>query len=168
MEERNRAIASRARATSPAPSPRHRRDRSVGSSGSTRFPVSVSGATTSERKPVRQSLEVPDSSPAPVDTAHSTTNGSSEGTPATAEDTNTSADAPTADRASTPPSATTTAPASAVPSSVTNEVKKTGSLSRSSRYSHITGIKRDEVDSSGSDVPPKPVGVTLEDKPIDD
>ncbi|GBF61012.1 rho-GTPase-activating protein [Trichophyton mentagrophytes] len=168
MEERNRAIASRARATSPAPSPRHRRDRSVGSSGSTRFPVSVSGATTSERKPVRQSLEVPDPSPAPIDIAHNNTNGSSEGTPATAEDTNASADAPTTDRAATPPSATTTTPASAVPSSVTNEVKKTGSLSRSSRYSHITGIKRDEGDNSATDVPPKPVGVTLEDKPIDD
>ncbi|KAK2858470.1 hypothetical protein FQN49_004697, partial [Arthroderma sp. PD_2] len=51
MEERNRAIASRARGTSPAPSPRHRRDRSVGSSGSTRFPVSVPGSTPSERKP---------------------------------------------------------------------------------------------------------------------
>ncbi|KAM5451268.1 Rho-GTPase-activating protein 8 [Microsporum audouinii] len=167
MEERNRAIANRARGTSPAPSPRHRRDRSVGSSGSTRFPVSVSGVTTSERKPVRHSLEVPDATP--TDTTNPHTNGTSEDTSAATESAAALADAPSTDRASTPPNTTTTITASAVPSSITGEVQMTGSLSRSSRYSHITGIKREEADSTASDVPaPKPVGVTLEDKPIDD
>ena len=75
MEERNRALlekatGSRSRATSPAPSPRgtsHRRDRSVGGSG-TRFPIQTSPSATNERGhrqslgpvlPKRTSLEVP-------------------------------------------------------------------------------------------------------------
>ncbi|KAH8698293.1 RhoGAP and Fes/CIP4 domain protein [Talaromyces proteolyticus] len=57
MEARNRAIANRSRATSPAPAARHRRDRSTdGSLG--RFPVNVSSPQGPERKS-RQSLDVP-------------------------------------------------------------------------------------------------------------
>ena len=65
MEARNRAIASRSRAASPAPialaNGRHRRDRSTGPA-ETRFPVVTSPtAETHPRPRARHSLEVPDS-----------------------------------------------------------------------------------------------------------
>lgn len=57
MEARNRAIASRSRATSPAHTSRHRRDRSTdGSMG--RFPINVGSPQGADRK-ARQSLDVP-------------------------------------------------------------------------------------------------------------
>lgn len=60
VEARNRAIASRSRATSPAPGARHRRDRSTdGSQGSGRFPINVGSPHGSERRNPRQSLDVP-------------------------------------------------------------------------------------------------------------
>lgn len=65
MEARNRAIADRSRANSPASSNRHRRDRSTGGSESTRFPINFGSPVS--RSHTRQSLEVPgsnDSSPA--------------------------------------------------------------------------------------------------------
>ena len=70
MEARNRAIASRSRASSPAPAAlgangrSHRRDRSVGGAEK-RFPVVSSPTATadSHRTRVRQSLDVPDSVP---------------------------------------------------------------------------------------------------------
>ncbi|KAI9731049.1 MAG: hypothetical protein M1834_005512 [Cirrosporium novae-zelandiae] len=65
MEERQRAIASRSRASSPAP-PRHRRDRSVGNPSDTRFPINPSGAgspstasSSTKRSSLRNSLDVP-------------------------------------------------------------------------------------------------------------
>lgn len=65
MEARNRAIASRSRASSPAPAGsgargHHRRDRSSGPA-ETRFPVTPSSTTSPVlgRLPLRQSLEVP-------------------------------------------------------------------------------------------------------------
>lgn len=62
VEARNRAIASRSRATSPAPGVRHRRDRSTdGSQGSGRFPINVASPHGTERKNPRQSLDVPSS-----------------------------------------------------------------------------------------------------------
>ncbi|EED21697.1 RhoGAP and Fes/CIP4 domain protein [Talaromyces stipitatus ATCC 10500] len=62
VEARNRAIASRSRATSPAPGARHRRDRSTdGSQGSGRFPINVGSPHGSERRNPRQSLDVPSS-----------------------------------------------------------------------------------------------------------
>ncbi|PCH05909.1 Fps/Fes/Fer/CIP4 homology [Penicillium occitanis (nom. inval.)] len=62
VEARNRAIASRSRATSPAPGARHRRDRSTdGSQGSGRFPINVNSPHGSERRNPRQSLDVPSS-----------------------------------------------------------------------------------------------------------
>ncbi|KAI5298702.1 major facilitator super transporter protein, partial [Ascosphaera pollenicola] len=77
QEARAKAIASRSRAVSPASSIRHRRDRSKGSDGSTRFPINVAGSVGSPTNgrngtsTVRNSLEVPLSSfsppPAPVD-----------------------------------------------------------------------------------------------------
>jgi hypothetical protein len=60
VEIRNKAIASRSRASSPAPSPArgHRRDRSSGGP-ETRFPIQTSPTVASERKGIRQSLDVP-------------------------------------------------------------------------------------------------------------
>lgn len=64
MEARNRAIASKSRASSPAPHPngqRHRRDRSSGPAD-TRFPIQTSPMTVTEsqrKAAVRASLEVP-------------------------------------------------------------------------------------------------------------
>jgi hypothetical protein len=71
MEARNRAIASRSRASSPVPQPNgrsHRRDRSSGPA-ETRFPIQTSPTSAAEglrKAAIRQSLEVPssqDSSP---------------------------------------------------------------------------------------------------------
>jgi hypothetical protein len=67
MEARNRAIASKSRAASPAPSAlsngrTHRRDRSIGPAD-TRFPVVTSPTAESHKPRTRQSLEVPESSP---------------------------------------------------------------------------------------------------------
>ena len=73
MEERNRAIASKSRNSSPAPhanGPRHRRDRST-DPPTTRFPVHTSppaSANESRRANIRASLEVPtenDEAPTP-------------------------------------------------------------------------------------------------------
>jgi len=64
MEARNRAIATRSRASSPQPTPgsrNHRRDRSSGGPD-TRFPIQTNSGpvvNTTERRPLRQSLEVP-------------------------------------------------------------------------------------------------------------
>ena len=61
MEERNRAIASKSRNSSPVPSangPRHRRDRSI-DPPSTRFPIHTSPPSGESKKAVRASLGVP-------------------------------------------------------------------------------------------------------------
>ncbi|EFW14435.1 hypothetical protein D8B26_008288 [Coccidioides posadasii str. Silveira] len=165
MEARNKAIADRSRANSPAPGYRHRRDRSIGGSESTRFPINVGSPTTAERRVGRQSLEVPGSvgSPTTVDYQrkaepsgnNAATNGN--GDSSAAQD-------------------------DATPSTPVAVVGKSNSLSRSGgRYSRITGLNRDSVgnvvpESAGGDAqgegaeqaPPRPVGVTLEDKPMDD
>lgn len=74
VEARNRAIASRSRAASPAPPTNgrtHRRDRSAGPA-ETRFPIHptssppASAADSQRRKAVRASLEVPDGTGSPV------------------------------------------------------------------------------------------------------
>ncbi|KAI5290416.1 hypothetical protein KEM52_000453 [Ascosphaera acerosa] len=62
QEARAKAIASRSRGVSPAASMRHRRDRSRGSDGSTRFPINVGSPTAVGKNgsnTVRNSLEVP-------------------------------------------------------------------------------------------------------------
>lgn len=170
MEARARAIADRSRANSPAPGYRHRRDRSVGGSESTRFPINVSSPTT-ERRGARQSLEVPGSvdSPSTTELHHrltETLNNSNNVTTNGSGATSSSAAAQEDSRPSTP---------SAV------VVGKSNSLSRSSgRYSRIAGLNRDSsgnvVPDSASEAlkeaaeqtPLRPVGVTLEDKPMDD
>ncbi|KAI1906351.1 Rho-GTPase-activating protein 8 [Ophidiomyces ophidiicola] len=153
-EARNRAIASRSRATSPAPGYRHRRDRSTGGSESTRFPINV-GSPTTERRATRQSLEVPGSLDSPVVADSRATDAPSQN--------------PLPNGGSST-SASDEAPAAAV--------AKSNSLSRSSgRYSRVAGLNRDSngnvvadsaVDDAPEQVPPRPVGVTLEDKPMDD
>ncbi|KAL9120078.1 MAG: hypothetical protein Q9187_003364, partial [Circinaria calcarea] len=72
MEARNRAIASKSRAPSPAPSAAgvngrgHRRDRSTGGA-ETRFPIQTSPTAIPDphRRGLRHSLEVPDSTESP-------------------------------------------------------------------------------------------------------
>lgn len=82
MEARNKAIANRSRAPSPAPHANgraggsHRRDRSSGPVEGTRFPIHPSSSPTNERKPLnRTSLDVPGSSLA--DSSSIATNNSS-------------------------------------------------------------------------------------------
>ena len=79
MEARNRAIASKARASSPAPSGigingrAHRRDRSTGAE--TRFPIQTSPTAVPDphRRGMRHSLEVPETSESPSTLEHSST-----------------------------------------------------------------------------------------------
>lgn len=168
MEARNRAIADRSRANSPAPGYRHRRDRSIGGPETTRFPVNVSSPTT-ERRGARQSLEVPGS----MDTISTTELhhrlNETLGNNVTTNGSGTNASSSVAQEDSRP----------STPSAIV--VGKSNSLSRSSgRYSRIAGLNRDSsgnvVPDSASEVlketveqaPPRPVGVTLEDKPMDD
>lgn len=165
MEARNRAIADRSRANSPAPSARHRRDRSAGGSQSVRFPINVGSPKT---RPGRQSLEVPGS----VDTAPSeppaAPNGNPDATIVTSPET---VDLNTTSIPESSPAPTAEAEAVSEPAP---GVEKSGSLSRSSgRYSRIAGLNRDSMSASEEggekeEEAPKPVGVTLEDKPMDD
>ena len=175
-EERNRAIANRSRANSPAPAQRHRRDRSTGGSESTRFPINVGSPTTARRK-ARQSLDVPNSADAmPVEppTAATTAAGGSSA--------NGDGDHVIASPESNPNNSTST-PMTSADSPTSIGVEKSGSQSRSSgRYSRITGLNRDGTGSAPAPAPDmskkdgeaehaepaKPVGVTLEDKPMDD
>lgn len=90
MEARNRAIASRSRASSPQPAPSrgHRRDRSSGGP-ETRFPIQTGSVpvVTGDRRPLRQSLEVPgnDDGPSSVDSSSASTNNAT-ATPSTTVD----------------------------------------------------------------------------------
>ncbi|KAJ9388756.1 hypothetical protein DTO063F5_2404 [Paecilomyces variotii] len=184
MEARNRAIANRSRATSPAPGSRHRRDRSTDGSRSTRFPINLNSPKTK----TRHSLEVPssnESSPAGdrnltklqhnVEEAingASSESANSETTSAAANSTETEATNGSDDSPTPTP---TPAP---VPSG-TVEVEKRDSLTRiAGRVSRKPGLSRGSVTSLGSGTgsnrnsvveasePLKPV--TLEDKPMDD
>ncbi|KAK2800052.1 hypothetical protein FQN50_008291 [Emmonsiellopsis sp. PD_5] len=164
MEARNRAIADRSRANSPAPTHRHRRDKSTGGSEATRFPINVSSPPMSatERRAPRHSLEVPGSTDSSPATDHTT-----KPLPTNARDsmtTNGSGEHATTDSVSSTTTLSDPAPAN---------VEKSNSLSRSGgRYSRITGLKRDSLAESEKDAPvvesPKPAGVTLQDAPMDD
>lgn len=170
MEERNRAIANRSRASSPAPTQRHRRDRSTGGSESTRFPINVGSPTAAARRKARHSLDVPDSAettPTESTAAGANGGGGSDDSVASPESANNN------NASSTPAMTTTTSdpPTSAV------DADKPGSQSRSSgRYNRIPGLNRDSIGGAPLDTgkqdedaePPKAVGVTLEDKPMDD
>jgi hypothetical protein len=166
VEARNRAIVDRTRAASPAPANRHRRDRSTGGSESTRFPINVSSSstTTAERRAARHSLDVPGSavSPTAVDGSNraiphpadpSTTNGGRDHT-----------GGDSAGSMNNPPTLNDTA------SPTGPRVAKSDSLSRSGgRYSRITAMNRNTLAEDERDIESlKPLGVTLEDKAMDD
>jgi hypothetical protein len=192
VEARNRAIASRSRATSPAPSARHRRDRSTDGSAATRFPVHVSGPQTERRgAPNRQSLDVPsNTAPSPEIDPVSKPEYFPED-----NELNGSADQSSSPNANTNPpgaaeenSANITTTSDELASANTAEVEKHNSFSRSSnRYSRGktagglhrsgTGASVDSITASsnrnnnpaaaapgGEDLK----GVTLDDKPMDD
>jgi len=186
MEARARAIinagaggSSRSRATSPAPSPRgHRRDRSSGGP-ETRFPIatSVTSPTAHERanrnsQPVRHSLEVPADSAQPAAAAEP--NGTAPASKPLQDITNGSGDSPT----SGVTSATYMPGMNDDLQEIT--VEKRNSLGRSTakfagarrpvglaRMSQDHLLNRDSV-SSLSSVTHERVGVSLEDKPMDD
>ncbi|KAF2757066.1 hypothetical protein EJ05DRAFT_477292 [Pseudovirgaria hyperparasitica] len=144
MEERQRAIASRSRASSPAPGSRpstHRRDRSVGGP-ETRFPIQTSPIVGRRQDAAhRHSLEVPGS----VEASPIATNGA----------------APPANGNST---------------TEDSSVSKRDSISRSTRFPRAGSLKQGGLarvanrDSAGSlgDDSQRPIGVQLEDKPMDD
>lgn len=174
MEARNRAIASRSRANSPAPHANggrsHRRDRSTGPA-ETRFPVQTSSPPATADAPrrgrgaVRSSLEVPDSKAAPA-----------------AERGSSAAAGEYRDPPSEPPATQVPEPASVQEHEETangTAPQKTGSLGRGSRFAQTKmtakGPNRDSVESGGSGGGKKtsleedrPVGVQLTDKPMDD
>lgn len=182
-EARNRAIASRSRANSPAPHANggrsHRRDRSTGPA-ETRFPIQTSSppgtadAPRRGRGAVRSSLEVPDGK-----AAQATDRGSS----AAAADYRDPSSEPPATQ--TPESASVQEHGGFVEHGALQETangagpQKTGSLGRGSRFAQTKmaakGPNRDSVGSGGSGGGKKtsleedrPVGVQLTDKPMDD
>lgn len=167
MEARNRAIASRSRASSPQPGPgrAHRRDRSTGPA-ETRFPIQTSPTSTTDRKITRHSLDIPESTESSpvVDLTNksidSSANGNANHGPAAEEIT-----------ASTP----------------SNSIEKRDSLGRSTgiatsarfprktptanlaRHS-LTGTNKNnsQHDNENAVEAERPVGVSLSDKPMDD
>lgn len=168
MEARNRAIANRSRATSPAPSPRHRREISTDGPGG-RFPINVSSPPTVERrKQVRQSLDVPETNEPPAETEHGNETGAN-GT--TVEDGTRSQLSMATGADDSPPPTTTSA------SRPAGSVEKRDSLTRGRRAgrSHPQTNDADEDDSAAiaaiaASLPPDfdLKGVTLDDKPMDD
>jgi hypothetical protein len=113
---------------------------------------------------VRHSLEVPGSVDTHIPAEPTALNGR---TSTAAADRIGSPDGEPAPAASDIPSSAP-APAVVATAAAAPGVEKSGSLSRSSgRYSRITGIHRDSRDAGETDAP-KPTGVTLEDKPMDD
>ena len=170
MEARNRAIASKSRASSPAPHANgrsHRRDRSSGPA-ETRFPIQTSPTTVAEgqrKAALRASLEVPASqagSPvveklsAPLNSSHiNSTNRNSipeddtvQGEPANRQDDVSAQNATSAQDAGV------------------NGMfaEKRDSLPRSTRYPTRKNVSRGSLSEEGG----RPVGVQLSDKPMDD
>lgn len=178
MEARNRAIASRSRANSPAPSARHRRERSTdGSGGSTRFPINVS-SPPGGRHPARQSLEVPGSATSSPPADHSTLaksqeNAAANSTAADGVTTSTDAGAPANGSDGSPTPTATPAPAPAEVVEKRNSLTRSGgrysrkpgmsSISRTTANASIDSTKRNSLPPEG-----ELKGVTLEDKPMND
>ncbi|KAI9717543.1 MAG: hypothetical protein M1812_004684 [Candelaria pacifica] len=168
MEARNRAIASRSRASSPQPSAdrAHRRDRSAGRA-ETRFPIQTSPTSTTDRKNTRQSLDIPgsiESSPV-VELANKptepSTNGSVDHRPTADEETTSTRTSSSIEKRDSLGRSTGMASSARFPrkAPATN-------LARQS----LTGLgKRDSQHGTDSPVEPeRPVGVSLSDKPMDD
>lgn len=193
MQERVRAIterSGRSRASSPNPANRHRRDKSTDGPAMTRFPINVASPTSAIHvRKARESLEVPLSSEnSPV----------SDTTPTKPQNTTVdiaaAANAAAAARTTSPD--TVSSPTVSEPSSVTTaatDVEKRNSLNRVSggRFSRKPGLGRQsltgkresvasvagsggvlheegETNGNGVSEEDRPVGVTLEDKPMDD
>ncbi|KAJ5082128.1 hypothetical protein N7532_011171 [Penicillium argentinense] len=192
MEARQRAIASKSRATSPAPRQRHRRDRSSGASESTRFPINVT-SPQERRPPVRSSLDVPNESPKTSAEADNSPpaitneeveiatamNGTVVDSPSEVHGSNASSGSfsppPPPETASdgSPTPTPTPAPTSSefdkrssIPRSAARYTRKPGlgSLSSFPTNSSVTAGS----ESNRSSVVEEPKGVTLEDKPMDD
>ena len=176
MEARNKAIANRSRAPSPAPPTNgrgsHRRDRSSGPVEGTRFPIHPSTSPTNERKPAnRTSLDVPDASSSSASNSYSQSNHNTSAT------INNNAIPmpeynPEVEQASDTPSETTNGTATALP-------EKKDSLSRSSRFptrkhantgslSRTAHVPGDRSSLASLDGGGEKVGVQLTDAPMDD
>jgi hypothetical protein len=172
MEARNRAIASRSRATSPAHTTRHRRDRSTdGSIG--RFPINVGSPQSADRK-ARQSLDVPNTaalhggaaeeeqSAKSVETTEPNGATTAEDDKAEAEVTTPDEQGPTGgDPEGSPP-----------PTAHAESVGKRDSLNRGRNVrraggSHHVSESTDETESAAA-AEGDMKGVTLEDKPMED
>lgn len=170
MEARAQAIASKSRATSPQPhsSRGHRRDRSPGSA-STRFPIQTSPPEKLERRTTRQSLEVPISDGI-------TSNSDAESDKPVEPNLN-----GTTERADVSESQPTEVASqksgvdkrnSLGRSAASGKVQRRLQGANSSRHSLPAADKRDSLISTAveenGEAPQRPVGVTLEDKPLDD
>lgn len=185
MEARNKAIANRSRAPSPAPHANgraggsHRRDRSTGPVEGTRFPIHPSSSPTNERKPInRTSLDVPgsslaDSSPTPTNISSFQSNQSisASNNASSASDYHLDPEHPSQQASEHSES---TNGAAGVP-------EKKDSLSRSSRFParkhvHTGSLSRtaagpvpgDRSNLASLDNGPEKVGVQLTDAPMDD
>ncbi|KAJ5743919.1 hypothetical protein N7533_008789 [Penicillium manginii] len=190
MEARQRAIASKSRATSPAPRQRHRRDRSSGASESTRFPINVT--SPQERRtpiaPIRTSLDVPNEPPSSAE--HPTVSTQAEEVEfATAMNGTGLVDSPSevlesnaSDGSVSPPLPETASDGSPTPTPTpaptSSEFEKRSSVPRTTaRYARKPGLgslsnfpttATAGTDSNRSSIVEEPKGVTLEDKPMDD
>lgn len=194
MEARQRAIANKSRATSPAPRQRHRRDRSSGASESTRFPINVT-SPQERRAPTRTSLDVPNESPSSAETPssveHPSANAQAEEVEIATAMNGTGVDSPseipTSNASSgsiSPPLPETASDGSPTPTPTpaptSSEFEKRNSIPRSAaRYTRKPGLGSLSnfptgsavgagTDSNRSSVVEEPKGVTLEDKPMDD
>ncbi len=168
MEARNRAIASRSRASSPQPNAdrAHRRDRSAGRA-ETRFPIQTSPTNTTDRKTTRHSLDIPgntESSPVVELGSKATepsTNGSADHRPVVDEETTSTPTSSSIEKRDSLGRSTGMASSARFPrkAPATN-------LARQS----LTGLgKRNSQHGSDSPAEPeRPVGVSLSDKPMDD
>ena len=163
MEERQRAIANRSRASSPAPSPRqatsvHRRERSIGGP-ETRFPIQTS--PTDARRQTRNSLEVPGSlENSPVVQAPAA--GSDSAIPSKPAPSNGQTGAGAGFSYGNGPGDTIESPSdSGTPTSVGAEVDKRNSVGRRYPRKPAGGLQRNLVED-------RPVGVELVDRPMDD
>lgn len=173
MEARTQAIVSKSRASSPQPQAgrTHRRDRSSGPA-STRFPIQTSPPTSaSERKGIRQSLEVPpnDGGLQATETdggkpADSVPNGPSQPTTGT--------DGQVADHNSNDAASEKRNSLAQLAGASSGKVQRRIQGGNPARLSLTTTTKRDSLSGppleEHVETPQRPVGVTLSDKPLDD
>lgn len=190
FEERQRAIRDRSRAPSPGPSPRlppgvnngHRRERSTGRP-ETRFPVATAstpatGGAPSERKANaatnRASLEVPGSAESPpADPAVYQPTVSTYQPSRGRSKTNGQADSPLS-----PDSNGTPTPTSEEALEKRDSIGRSQAGARFPKRTQTSGLQRQSlisssdrsslISSADSEAQPRPVGVELTDKPMDD